>query len=311
MSVRMFESLRQFGGSLAESNAVAVIARTSPPLDGTTQQRFRALGVECVRATPHRRYSWYHFLNKPIALLAAEGVTHDGVMVFLDADTLVLRSPDELLLAEDVEVAGCPSDDGVVGSVGPQSPYDAEWDHIARANGVALSDLPWVQPHDGGPPIRLYLNGGVIGYRRESGYAQRYLRACERALDARSGFPGDGEHWVEQICIGIAVVADHLRWRALSQSHNYAMASYLPERYTPLEFRAARILHYHDSMSPTFWPTLLERVEKDQPHAYDWLRARGPLRNETALAWRATAELLRARRGISRRLYRRRVGLRG
>jgi hypothetical protein len=310
MTARMFGSLRRFGGPLAESDAIAVIARRSPPLTRDTLRRYRELGVECVHAKPHPRYAWYHFMNKPVALLAAEESTNRDTLVFLDADTLVLRPPLGLVPPRAVDVLGCPSDDGVVGSTGPGDPNDEHWRYIAAVNGVGLDQLPWVYPYAGGPPIRFYLNGGVIGYRRHSGFSARYMAACERALDARAGFPDDGEHWLEQVCFGVAIIAGGLPWRFLPHSHNYAMASYLSERYSPSDFGAACIVHYHDSMSPAFWPTFLDRVASDQPQAYDWLRSLGPLQTETPLPWRLAAELLRIRRGASRRRYRRQVRLR-
>jgi hypothetical protein len=307
MVLRMFESLRRFGGPLAGAEAAAVVARRTPPLAPRTRRQLEELNVKSIRAVPHSRYSWYHFMNKPVALLAAEHSTAGEVMVFLDADTLVLRPPSELSLPASIDVAACPSDDGVVGSTGADSAYDPEWRRIAAVNGLDADDLPWTKPYAGGPPIRLYFNGGVLAYRRKSAFGQRYLEACERALDSRAGFPKDGEHWVEQICIGIAAVAAGLRWQALSHSHNYAMASYLPGRYSPDEFRHASIVHYHDSMQKAFWPTFLERVEREQPQAYDWLRSKGPLEDETAPLVTAAAELLRIRRGLSRRRYRRAV----
>jgi hypothetical protein len=126
-------------------------------------------------------------------------------------------------------------------------------------------------------------------------------------LDAGLGFPNNGEHNLDQVVLGLVMLNCRMRWRALSDSHNQAMASYLPQQYDPRRFASAKILHYHDSMQAHFWPQLLERFAQVHPQQVQWLGALGPLMNPAPLRWRLAAEALRMARGVPRRAYRNRV----
>ena len=89
LTVRAVESLRRSGGRLSDAPVLAVTPRRGPRLSRWTHTRFGELGVEHVRVSDRRDYSWYHYLNKPVALRAAEGMVDTELVAFLDSDTLV------------------------------------------------------------------------------------------------------------------------------------------------------------------------------------------------------------------------------
>ena len=183
----MFESLRRFGGEPGAGNAIAVISRPPPHVEEDPATIPRS-GRDLLRAKPHPRYAWYHFMNKPLALGAAESETDDDVLVFLDADTPFSDPRHELVLTDETALPAARRTTELSALPGPDSEYDREWRHIARAVGIDVEQLPWTQPYAGGPQIRLYLNGGVIAYRREVDSLDHYHRALERERDAGSGF---------------------------------------------------------------------------------------------------------------------------
>ena len=302
-TVRLAESIRRFGGSLADSEILAVTARFGPPLSGETRRRFRQLGVRHERLPSHPRYAWYHYLNKPLALAAAESLTDATLLAWLDSDILCLDEPEGLALDPELDFAACVPDTGIIGTTGPGSPHEAGWRRLCRAVGVSIEELPWVHTDVGNERIRLYFNSGVFSYRRGIGFSERYLQMCLGALDARSGFPGNGEHYTDQVCLGLCALQAGLRWRQLPHSHNFAVGSFLPAP-SPQGLRQARILHYHDAMDPHFYGSLLELLELTHPDVHAWAAGERPLTDPAPAPWRLVRQGLRVARGVPRRKYR-------
>jgi hypothetical protein len=303
-TVRLAESLRRFGGSLRDSELLAVTARFGPPLSSATRRRFRELGVRHERVAAQPGYGWFHYLNKPLALAAAEQLTDAPLIAWLDSDIVLLGEPAELRLADGIDFAAAVPDNGVVGSTGPESPHDADWRRLCELFGVEADALPWVTTDMEHERIRLYFNSGVFSYRRGIGFSSRYLEMCTAALDARFGFAHNGPHFVDQVCLGLALHTAALRWKRLPFSHNFPIASFLPE---PPGLEDAVILHYHDAMGPHHYATVLERLHATHPDVHAWLSGERPLTDPAPLPSRVLREALRVARGVPRRRYRLRM----
>jgi hypothetical protein len=306
-SLRLIDSLRRFGGKFADAPFFAVQPRFGPPLARSTRRELERLGARHVYLPARRRYAWYHFTNKAAAVVAAEELATTEQVAFLDSDVLVLREPTEFELAPGEDFAACSPDTGVVGTTGPDSPYESQWRRIAEVLGINFDNVPWVEALLVGKRIRLYFNGGVFTYRRATKLGRSYMDACIRLLDAHLGFPKNGEHWLEQISLGLSMHARGLRWRSLPLPYNYTMASYLPHYWNPDVLRQTRVLHYHDSMGPHFFNELLERIKATQPDRHEWLSAWGPTVTPSPWPTKVAAELLRVGRGVPRWAYRRRA----
>ena len=302
-TVRLAESIRRFGGALADSELLAVTARFGPPLARQTRRRFDELGVRHERVASHPRYAWYHYLNKPLALAAVENLTDAPVVAWLDSDIVALGEPDGLALAPDVDFAAGAPDVGIVGSTGPDSPRDADWRRLCDLLEIDIDELPWVVTDVEQERIRLYFNSGVFAYRRGTGFSDLYLKFCLRALDARFGFEDNAEHYTDQVCLGLTMLEAGLRWRQLPHSHNFAVASYLPAP-PPEQLAQARILHYHDGMGPHYWTELVRSLEGAHPEAHAWLATQQPLVDPAPAPSRLLREGLRIARGVPRRRYR-------
>jgi hypothetical protein len=302
-TVRLAESIRRFGGALADSEILAVTPRFGPPLARATRRRFRELGVRHERVPAHPDYAWYHYLNKPVSLAAAEHLTDAPLLAWLDSDIVLLGEPEGLALGPDLDFAAAAPDLGIVGSTGPDSPFDAGWHRLCEVTGVPIDDLPWITTDVEQARIRLYFNSGVFSYRRGIGFSDLYLKMCLKALDAHFGFEGNGEHYTDQLCLGLTMLEGGLRWRQLSHTHNFAVASFLPEP-VPQDLRAARVLHYHDGMGPHHYATLLRQLQATHPDVHAWLAAEHPLTDPAPTAARLLRQGLRVARGVPRRRYR-------
>lgn len=307
MAVRMVESLRRFGGRLSDAPVLAVKPRFGPPLSRSTHRRFGELGVRFIRMRSHPRFAWFHYLNKPLAMLAAEGSSDADILAWVDADVLVREEPSAFLLPAHVAITAGPTDYGVVGTTGPRDDHDPYWRAICESLGIALDDLPWLTTYVGQERIRFYLNAGIFAYRRRTGFAEHWLRNCVRTLEARVGFAESGETRLEQVALGLTVLQQDLRWEPLPHSHNLAFASYLDDKYDAALMSEARLLHYHDSLEPHYWQSFLEMAEEAWPELAAWLRPLEPITNPAPRHWQLAGEIVRIGRGFPRRIYRARM----
>ena len=109
-TLRMIESLRRWGGQFANAPVFAVTPRFGPPLADKTLQTFNKLNVKYLRCHEKREYSWYPFLNKPCALIAAEKHSTSEHIAWLDSDLLIVVEPNQMSLNEGEDFLACASD---------------------------------------------------------------------------------------------------------------------------------------------------------------------------------------------------------
>jgi hypothetical protein len=300
-TVRMIESLRRWGGKFADAPMIAVTPRLGPPLTDATQAAFDRLNVQHIRFQSQSKYIWFNFINKPSALVAAEDHATTEAICWLDSDLLILGEPSELTLQPDEDFLACASDKNI-GTAGADDPFDPFWQEIGRAVSINIEELPWVTTEQEQQKIRLYWNGGILVYRRSTGYAKDYLRMCEQMLDARiidhnSAEIGTGAFAHEQIAVGLAMFRLGLKWRALPYSHDYIMTSRThQEHYKEEMLRSAKITHYHDSMWHWFWAEFIQCLKNTHPEVADWLAPQGSLSHPAPWHYRMLGKALRTKR---------------
>lgn len=304
-TVRMVESLRRWGGSLAGAPVFAVTPRRGPGLAAKTLETFERLSVRYLRRAPKSEYSWFHFYNKPVALAMAEEEAQTDAIGWLDSDLLVVGEPEALSLRDGEDFCACASDKEM-GSSGPDDPYDPLWRANCRALGIDVDALPWLVTEQEGARIRLYWNSGVFVYRRSIRFGAHFLKTCTRLMDARNrtSAPGFSIGINEMSAVGLSVHLLGLKWRALPYSHNYSVGSKTHATwYREEQLRAARIVHYHDAMWPWFWDTFLQCMRSTHPPVGDWLAGLGPMLNEAPWGSRVWGKVLRSLRDRKWRAY--------
>jgi hypothetical protein len=307
-TVRMIESLRRWGGKFADAPMIAVTPRFGPPLTRATQAAFDRLNVRHIRFQSHHKYIWFNFINKPNALIAAEAYSHTEAIGWLDSDLLFLGEPSELALQPGEDFLACASDKNI-GTAGVNDPFDRFWQEIGRSVGINVDELPWIMAEQEQQKIRLYWNGGILVYRRSTGYAQEYLRMCEKMLDAQiidrySATVGTGAFAHEQMAVGLAMFRLGLAWRALPYSHDYIMTSQSHhEHYQEDLLRSAKITHYHDSMWHWFWAEFIICLKNTHPEVADWLAPQGSLSHPAPWHYRIMGKALRTKRKLQEAAY--------
>jgi hypothetical protein len=300
IGIRAIESLRRWGGSLANSPVIAVQPRFGPPLDRATLWRFASLNVSYLNVRPERRYQWSHFLNKPKALLAAEETAGTELIVWLDDDILVVGEPSDYLLSPEHDFAATAPDKGV-GTSGPGDPNEAYWAQAAEILGIDINKLEYIQTTKGDQRIRLYWNAGIFVYRASTQFAHIYTEACVRLFDARLAHRKSGLFFNEQVALSLTSAT--LRWRYLHCSHNFGMATWSGESYPIEELLAARVLHYHNWMTANNQLRFPGIIEAAHPEVAQFLRREGPIRQGSA-SWKwLSRSALRVVRALEAQKY--------
>jgi len=294
-TVRLAESLRRWGGSFSDAPLFAVTPRSGPGLSKATLEAFERLKVTYLRRTPKSSYSWFKFYNKPMAMTIAEEVAKTDCVAWLDSDLLIVGEPSELRLEDGKDFVACASDKEM-GSSGPDDPYDPLWRANCGVLGIDVDTLPWLVTEEEKVRIRMYWNGGLFVYRKSTKFGARYLQTCTQLMDARhrTTAPGFSIGINEMSAIGLAVHQMGLKWRALPYSHNYSVGSKTHAQwYREERLRAARIVHYHDSMWPWFWDTFVQCLRATHPLVAEWLSPLGPMSNEASFLNRAWGKVVR------------------
>ncbi len=295
-TVRMIESLRRWGGRFKDAPLIAVTPRFGPPLTRKTLEVFKRCNVKYIRCQPKIPYIWFKFINKPLALLAAESYATTDAISWLDSDLLILDEPEALLLQNGEDFLGCASDKEM-GTSGVGDTYESLWQANCRTIGLDVEALPWIVTEQEKERIRLYWNGGIFVYRRSTGFAQAYLDTCLQLMDARITTKVDFDHIGinEQSAIGLTMVKLGLSWRALPYSHDYIMSSLTHANwYDPAALKAAKITHYHDSMWSWFWDEFTGCLQQTHPQVAEWLMPYGPMQNPAPFMSRLLIKFLKS-----------------
>jgi len=301
----MVESLRRWGGAFAAAPVYAVSARYDAPLSPATHENFKRFDVRYVNLPSKTPYSWFKYYNKPVALAAVEAAADTETIAWLDSDILIVDQPEAFLLEQGIDFAACPSVKEM-GTCGPGDPFEPIWRANCRSLGIDIEALPWVVSKPDNHRMRVYWNSGVFVYRRSTEFGREFLKTCTRLMDAKNSTTAKGFSISinEMGAVGLAMHTLGLKWRELPTSHNYHINWRThAQMYYEQDLRAAKIIHYHDSMFPFFWKTFIECLQSTHPQVAEWLLIFGPLRNEAPYFNRLMSKTLRTLRNSKERAY--------
>jgi hypothetical protein len=302
LTMRMVDSLRRFGGRFANLEVIAVTPRMTPPLAPKTRRRMMELGIEHLQVRPKNPYAWHHYMNKAETIAAVEDRVATDAIAWIDSDILFTREPNGLELPPRVDFLASAPDAGVIGSTGTTDPNDPFWQRAAAVIGKDADALPWLQTGDG-RRIRFYWNAGLYVYRRAAGFGKEFLADFITFLDRRVAQTHSQVHFMDQVVLGLTVIRLGLAWRALPDSSNFPVCSFLPENYNPAKVADVSVLHFHDSMNPALWSKLLNTLGPAHPSVRAWLEPQGPVGLPPSVLSSFARETLRITRGVQRRMY--------
>ena len=133
------ESIRRFGGALADGPIYAVQARGTQPLHRDTIAAFTTLGVRNHVGKFNTQLKNVQTTNKVFAVTEIEQIAVEDFLVFLDTDTVLLDEPAEFLLPEGSDLGVQPTVRKFRGSTGIEDPNDPYWRKVYAVCDVRIA----------------------------------------------------------------------------------------------------------------------------------------------------------------------------
>ena len=267
-TLRLFESLRRFGGQMAGCAAYAVSPRPDRQIGISTRHALRSLDVHHIEEHLNRDCPEYGSANRVAAAAHIEARSGHDIIVVLDSDTMFLREPTQLLLAADVDAAVRPVDVKGMCSAGESDPCDAYWQALCRLSGVDYGLLPWTRTTVDGVRIKASYNGGLVVTRSRLGILQRWAdiffasaRAGVMPHAERSPFRA-GAGWVEsnagrwwgsnQAALSLALWSRTKRVLELPRTYNYPLhlQARMRANQVAVDLEERVHVHYHWLLEP-------------------------------------------------------------
>jgi hypothetical protein len=159
----LIESIRVFAGSLSKNPIWCLILGSEKMLSNTTRDTMADLAVKPLSFAIDRTTAQFPFSSEIRAAAFAEsqiGTTVD-VLVWLLANTLVLREPAHFLLSDEKSVGYRPVHHTLVGSR-YNEPLDPFWKLIYRECKVPQDHVFAMMTHVDKTLVRPYFNAGVL-----------------------------------------------------------------------------------------------------------------------------------------------------
>jgi hypothetical protein len=169
------ESIRAYGGELADQPIWFFMPDTDEPLTDAGSQRLQALNVRVLPFKIERKQLQFFFMGQLAGLAQAEKVADGEVelLAWLDANTIVLHEPKELLLPPWTMLGYRPVHHLLLGSRYDQ-PLDLFWGAIYQACGVPPERVFPMKPVVEDVLMRPYFNAGILVTRPERGLLHRW-----------------------------------------------------------------------------------------------------------------------------------------
>jgi hypothetical protein len=178
----MAESIRAFGGKYRNAPIRAYVPADIARADAGAIARLAGVGVEVKPGETPEDATWFFYAAKVFAAAEAETETQGqaDILVWLDADTIMLREPGEFSLPAGKALGYRPVMHKNVGLLYGES-IDAFWGRAYDLLAVPEAALfPMVTPADG-DTIRPYFNAGCFAVRPERGLMAVWVE-CFRVL---------------------------------------------------------------------------------------------------------------------------------
>ena len=173
------ESIRVFAGSLSQAPIWFFSPESGEQLSAAVEDRLRAFDVSVIPFEIDPEALRFPLAGHVHAAALAERMASDraDLLAWLDANTVVVHEPRDLLLQDDVSLGFRPVHHTLVGSRYDE-PIDDFWSLIYRYCGVPEGRVFPMTTHVDGAVIRPYFNAGLLVVRPE----RRLLRAWRDAF---------------------------------------------------------------------------------------------------------------------------------
>jgi hypothetical protein len=162
------ESIRTFAGDFSVAPIWLMMPQESKQPSKKVRAKIDALGIKLHPFEIDDQAAGFPFAGKVVASAAAESLAVEQAtqLVWMDTFSMVINSPDELLLNQGVLLGCRPVDHILIGSPF-EKPLDPFWDSVYQSCGVTEDDIfPMITSADQ-VRIRPYINAGMLVVRPE------------------------------------------------------------------------------------------------------------------------------------------------
>lgn len=173
-------SIRAFAGAFSKASIYGLFEENPSGVDLAESQPFSDLGVKIVHYTVPAGLERFPFSRKVAAAAAAEAKAsrEAGFLVWMDAHSLVVNSPDALVLEDPFQLGCRPVDHLLIGSRYDEPP-DPFWEFIYEINRVPPKRLFAMATSVDQVEIRPYINAGLLVVAPRLRLLRRWLEVFE------------------------------------------------------------------------------------------------------------------------------------
>lgn len=180
-ALMLFESLRTFGGELADALCIVLVPKAAGSLSGEVKERFSALNIRLIPFDLDEEARRFPLASIVYAAAEAEeqetGQTEN--LVWMATDTLVVNPPLALLIPKGINYAYRPVHHTLIGSI-YEKPLDSFWSLIYQHCGVIDERVFPMETCVRDNTLRPYFNAGFFVVRPEQGLLTTWRHHFER-----------------------------------------------------------------------------------------------------------------------------------
>lgn len=245
MSMLLVASIRRLSGSFSDVAITSYAPRPGRGISRETREFFEAQAVNHVEQPLNVDFEPYPLANKPLACAYHEQNSQADQLLFLDSDTLFLRSPREDIFEGGFDARLNPVDYQNIGTAPGFSGGDPDyWRSIYQLLGIESRRTVSCTLEKA--TILEYYNSGMVLVNKSQSLFSRWLDNFRRVWSA--GFvPAQGNFFIEQSVLSATLSQVGADVRSLGEDCNYPVAGYANRwrGWFPFSLKNVTHMHYH------------------------------------------------------------------
>jgi len=257
------ESIREFGGELADCPIIFLFPQYGGDFDVSQQRVLRKLRVETIPFVIAGDEQEFPFSAKVEAAAAAEKALagKSELLAWLDSDTLVVNDLKELLLLPG-KVIGCrPVHHKLLGLKWGELP-DAFWHQVYQAAGAQVENNHPPMLTNTGEKIRPYLNAGSFVLLPERGIVSRWRQVFNTCIRSKEFLPFFQQNELYRIFLHQALftiillnMVETCEMQVFSSGVNYPLHLHnkIPETFRAKQIKDLVTVRYEEILSDPDW----------------------------------------------------------
>ncbi|MCC5866479.1 MAG: hypothetical protein JJU31_15255 [Wenzhouxiangella sp.] len=245
MSMLLVASIRRLATPFSKVAISSYAPRPGREVSRETRKFFESHNVDHIEKALNLEFAEYPLANKPLACAYHEQNSQADQLLFLDSDTMFLRSPDESVFKGSFDARLNPVDYRNIGTNPDFSEGDPEyWRSVYELLGV--EGRRTVSCTLERATILEYYNSGMVLVDRNQGIFSRWLDNFRRVWSADI-VPSQGNFFIEQSVLSATLSQMEADVHMLGKDCNYPVAGYANRwrGWYPFSLKNVTHMHYH------------------------------------------------------------------